>query len=178
MKKLRFLLKGGRGDGFPLTIAVTLALLLIFCGVSEYFRVSIIAQGVRDAVQQAVISTVTDNYDDVYHSVREGYAAGYYPTDDAWEESVDEGDVYTHLALTMGLTSTGEGCAKYAGDELEFTISDLRVTLSNNALASGRSDGYLATATILLEVPTRFAGKLLPPIQITLKVQAKYIPKF
>ena len=76
MKKPIFLLKGGRGDGFPMTIAVTLVLLLIFCGISEYFRVSIISQGVRDSVQQAVISTINDNYDDVYHAVREGYAAG------------------------------------------------------------------------------------------------------
>lgn len=125
-----------------------------------------------------MISTVNDNYDDVYHSVREGYAAGWFPTDDAWEESVDAGDVYTHLALTMGLTSIGDGYAKYAGDELEFTVSELRVTLSNNGLASGQSEGYLADATIVLEIPTRFAGTVLPPIRMTLKVQAKYMPLF
>ncbi|HCA28669.1 MAG TPA: hypothetical protein DEP23_03355, partial [Ruminococcaceae bacterium] len=61
----RILKKGARGDGFPLTIAVTLCILLIFCVISEYFRVSIIAQGVRDAVQQSVIATINDNYDDV-----------------------------------------------------------------------------------------------------------------
>lgn len=44
------LLKGKRGDGFPLTIAVTLCLLLIICGISEYFRLTIIAQGVRNTV--------------------------------------------------------------------------------------------------------------------------------
>ena len=76
------LLKGNRGDGFPLTIAVTFCLLLIFFGISEYFRVTIIAQGVRDAVQESVISTINDNFDDVYHAVREGYAAGYSPTED------------------------------------------------------------------------------------------------
>jgi len=80
--KRHLLLKGKRGDGFPMTIAVTLCLLLIFCGISEYFRVTIIVQGVRDAVQQSVISTINDNFDDVYHAVREGYAAGYAPTDD------------------------------------------------------------------------------------------------
>ena len=111
------LLKGSRGDGFPLTIAVTLCLLLIFCGISEYFRVTIIAQGVRDAVQEAVISTVNDNFDDVYHAVREGYAAGYSPTENGgWEESVDTGNIYAQLAATLGLTSTGSGYASYAGD--------------------------------------------------------------
>lgn len=173
------LLRGKRGDGFPLTIAVTLCLILIFCGISEYFRVTIIAQGVRDAVQQSVISTVNDNFDDVYHSVREGYAAGYFPTDDeSWEESLDTGNIYAQLALTLGLTATGDGYASYAGNELEYIISNLVVTLSNNGLASGESEGYLADATLVLEVPSSFAGTVLPSLQIQLRVQAKYIPKF
>lgn len=64
---------------------------------------------------------------------------------------------------------------KYAGNELEYTISDLSVHISNNAIASGRSEGYLATATLHLEVPTRFAGRVLPPVSLNLQVQAKYI---
>jgi hypothetical protein len=173
------LLKGNRGDGFPLTIAVTFCLLLIFFGISEYFRVTIIAQGVRDAVQESVISTINDNFDDVYHAVREGYAAGYSPTEDgAWEESIDTGNIYAQLAATLGLASTGNGYASYAGDELEYTISELAVTLSNNDLASGESEGYLANATLVLDIPTGFAGRILPPVRMLLRVQAKYIPKF
>jgi hypothetical protein len=173
------MLKGKPGDGFPMTISVTLCLLLIFCGISEYFRVTIIAQGVRDAVQESVISTINDNFDDVYHAVREGYAAGYSPTEDgAWEESIDTGNIYAQLAATLGLTSTGNGYASYAGEELEYTISELTVTLSNNGLASGESEGYLANATLVLEIPTGFAGRILPPVRVLLRVQAKYIPKF
>ena len=37
---------------------------------------------------------------------------------------------------------------------------------------------YLATATLHLEIPTRFAGRVLPPVSLNLQVQAKYIPKF
>ena len=57
-------------------------------------------------------------------------------------------------------------------------LSGLSVHISNNAIASGRSEGYLATATLHLEVPTRFAGRVLPPVSLNLQVQAKYIPKF
>ena len=78
----------------------------------------------------------------------------------------------------LGLTTDGEGYMKYAGNELEYTLSDLSVHISNNAIASGRSEGYLATATLHLEVPTRFAGRVLPPVSLNLQVQAKYIPKF
>lgn len=162
-----------------MVIAVTLCLLMLFMLISEYFRVNIIVQGVRDAVQQAVIATVNENYDDVYHSVREGYAAGWFPEGDGeWFESIDTGDIYGNLSYILGLTTDGEGYMKYAGNELEYTISDLSVHISNNAIASGRSERYLATATLHLEVPTRFAGRVLPPVSLNLQVQAKYIPKF
>ena len=122
---------------------------------------------------------VNENYDDVYHSVREGYAAGWFPEGDGeWFESIDAGDIYGNLSYILGLTTDGEGYMKYAGNELEYTLSDLSVHISNNAIASGRSEGYLATATLHLEVPTRFAGRVLPPVSLNLQVQAKYIPKF
>ena len=76
MTRLREILRDRKGNGFPLAIAITLALVIIFCGISEYIRLLIIAQGVRDAMQTAVISTVNDNYDDVYHGVREGTLGG------------------------------------------------------------------------------------------------------
>lgn len=57
MTRLREILRDRKGNGFPLAIAITLALVIIFCGISEYIRLLIIAQGVRDAMQTAVIST-------------------------------------------------------------------------------------------------------------------------
>ena len=43
----------------------------------------------------SLIHIFNDNYDDVYHAVREGYAAGWYPDGTGrWDESVDTGDVY------------------------------------------------------------------------------------
>ena len=60
------------GEGTPMILAIVLVLLMLFCAVAEFCRIWIIAQGVKEAAQQAVISTVNDNYDDVYHAVREG----------------------------------------------------------------------------------------------------------
>lgn len=76
-EKLKSLIKDKRGVSFPLVIAVTLSLVLILCGLSEYFRLYVIAAGVREAVEDAIISTVNDNYFGVYHGVREGYSGSY-----------------------------------------------------------------------------------------------------
>ena len=177
MRKLLF--RSHSGEGYPMVIAVTLCLLMLFMVIAEYFRVNIIVQGVRDAVQQAVIATVNENYDDVYHSVREGYAAGWYPDGTGrWDESVDTGDVYGQLASTLGLENTGSGYQKISNGNVEYTISGLSVELSNNALSSGQSKGYTAAVEIRLEVPVRFLGNLLPAAEMMLHTEAKYVPVF
>ena len=46
------------GEGTPMILAIVLVLLMLFCTVVEFSRVWIIAQGVKEAAQQAVISTI------------------------------------------------------------------------------------------------------------------------
>lgn len=167
------------GEGTPMILAIVLILLMLFCAIAEFSRLWIIAQGVKEAAQQAVISTVNDNYDDVYHAVREGYAAGWYPDGTGrWDESIDTGDVYGQLSETLGLENTAGGYQKISGGEVEYTISELSVVLENNSFGSGQSEGYTALVEIHLEVPVRFLGNLLPAASMTLHTEAKYVPLF
>lgn len=184
-EKIKRILKDRRGVSFPLVISVTLALLIILCGVSEYFRLQIIASGVREAVEDAIISTVNDNYAGVYHGVREGYSGGYLPDgEDSWETAVSEGDIYTYLDSTIGTSQSGGRHVKYAGDSksaMEFAIDSLSVSIRNAPLAPSdprNAQRFEADAVIRLEVPIRFGGRLLPSMHITMKVQAGYIEVF
>ncbi|MBS5467673.1 MAG: hypothetical protein KHX69_02410 [Clostridium sp.] len=185
LKKIRQILKDAGGASFPLTIAIVLTLLLFLCGISEYFRLQVIASGVKEAVEDAIISTVNDNYAGVYHGVREGYSGGYMP-DDAqdWEETLNTGDIYAYLDDTIGTQSQGGRRVKYIGDgnrEMEFAIDSLNVTIRNAPLAPSdprNAQRFEADAVVRLEVPVRFGGKLLPSMVITLKVQAGYIEVF
>lgn len=175
----KFLFRSHPGEGEPLILAIVLVLLMLFCAVAEFARIWIISQGVKEAAQQAVISTVNDNYDEVYHSVREGYAAGWLPDDaGGWDESLDEGNIYGQLARILALDSTGEGYQKTVDGEVEYIISGLSVELENNGLQSGQSQGFTALVEIHLEVPVRFLGSLLPSASMTLHTEAKYIPVF
>lgn len=168
------------GEGYPLAAAVTLALLMLILIITQYAHLLIIASGVKDALQEAVISTVNDNYADVYHAVREGYAAGYQPMGDgAFEESLDYGDIYGRLDELLGLQSDGDYHARISDrGSLEYQMSGLQVQIHNNGLASGEMENFEITATIHLEVPVSFIQKVLPPLQVTVQTKAAYTPKF
>lgn len=181
MKEINGIIRNKKGTSFPLIVAVTLALVIIFCGISEYLRLMIIAQGVRDAVQSAVISTVNDSYDNVYHGVREGYSGAYQPSADEFEESLDYGDIYGRLDKLLGLRQENGSHVKYVGNAVEFRLSGLSVDLENMPFAPespDNSSGFLADSAVKLEVPVSFGGRSLLPMKINLKVQAKYMPLF
>lgn len=182
MKRALKPLKNNHGNGYPLAVAITLVLVMIFTGISEYFRLMIVAEGVRDALQDAVIATVTENYDDVYHGVREGYSGGYQPMAEDFEESLDYGDIYDKLDLTLGLHADSGYHIKLASDttEMQFKIWNLNVDIENAPLATADREGdrFKVDSSIMLSVPISFGGKLLPPMQIKVRNSAGYTPIF
>ncbi len=181
-KKLRHTLKDNCGNAYPLAVAITLVLVMIFTGISEYFRLVIVAQGVRDALQDAVISTVVENYDDVYHGVREGYSGGYQPIAKDFEESIDYGNIYDKIDNILGLSVENGYHIKGVSDttEMQFRKWNLNVDIENAPLATADRAGnrFKIDSTIMLEVPVSFVGKLLPPMRIKVKNSAGYTPKF
>ena len=101
------LLTGQEGSMAPVAVAAAIAMLFIILGVSEYMRLVITAAGIKDAMESAVVSVVNDNYNEVYHGVREGYAAGYEPDDTGFAASVDHGDIYGRMCFLLGLEEDG-----------------------------------------------------------------------
>lgn len=181
MNKICKLLKDKKGMMFPLAITLTLAIMIIMCAVSEYIRLVIIASGVRDAMQQAIVSVINDNYDDVYHGVREGYAGGYMPNNSSWDESIDYSDVYGYMDSILGSGSFGGEHIKYSGSVIEYKFYDLDVNIENTTFAPDNpstDEMYTADAKLKLEVPMSFVGNKLSPMKINLKLKAGYRAKF
>ena len=182
MNQIKNILKSGRGAAsFPFIIAITLALIMIFAGISEYLRLLVIAKGVRDAVQSSVIATVVENYDNVYQGAREGYSGAYQPMGGSFEESLGYGDIYRRMSDVLGLSRSGNQYVKQRGDgSVEFRVWGLSVDIRNAPFAreDSPSERFVADCTIELEVPVSFGGKLLPPMRITVKTSAGYTPIF
>lgn len=182
ISKLRKMFKDNRGNSYPLAVAITLILVMIFTGASEYFRLMIVAQGVRDALQDAVISTVIENYDNVYHGVREGYSGCYQPSAEDFEEAIDYGNIYDRMETILGLSVEHGYYIKHISDEagIQYRIWGLYVDVENAPIATSDrvNDRFKIDSTIMLEVPVLFGGRLLPPMRIKVKNSAGYTPRF
>jgi len=181
MTKFKKIIKCKKGMSYPLAIAIALAIVIISCGAFEYMRLMLIAQGVRDGVQSAIISVATENYDDTYASLREGYSGGYVNNGGGFNEQLDLGDVYSRLDSVLGLGRQGAYHVKNIDGIMEYRVSSLNVTVINAPLAPSNRDTaqkFLAEATIYLEVPLSFGWSHLPSMKITLHCKAGYTPKF
>lgn len=173
-------LKEKKGSMFPLTVAIILVLLITFTSISEYFRLKIIASGIEDAVQSAVITVSIDNFDNVFSSNREGYSAGYKYDDsrEGWEEEIDIGDVYNEMDKLLGLDKQGNYYIKALADGYQYRLSDLKVNIINSPLKSNPDNKFSAESYINLEVPLSFGWEHLPPMKIRLKVKSEYMAMF
>lgn len=180
-KRIRPLFKDKSGQGAPLILAVVLVCLILACVVFEYMRLMVVAQGVRDAVQSAVVDVATENWDEAYPSLREGYSGGYQLTDDSWYENVTSGNVYGRLQDVLGLEYDNGRYVKYSGPDLEYRLSGLKLQLENAPLAPSATGGITqlnATGTVNVEVPLSFGWGHLPPMQITMKLKSTFMPRF
>lgn len=179
-KRLKLALYNKKGQGYPLAVAVSLVFMLLFTVISQYFHYFIVAQGVRDALQDATIVTVTENYADVYHGVREGYSGGYQPDSSAFSEAINYGDIYGRMCAVLGTEDGGGYYVKTANGEEEFRIYDLDVVISNATFAQSDTvgDRFVVESTIVLEMPIYFCGKVLPNLKINIRTTGGYTPIF
>ena len=180
---IKRIIKNKKAMSYPLTIAIVLSIVIMSCAGYEYLRLMLIAQGVRDSVQSAIISVSTGNYAGVYASIREGYSGGYANNGGGFYEQVNTGNVYGRLDSLLGLQREGAYHVKYVdnGNVMEYRVSDLNVKILNAPFAPPNPDSvqkFQAEATIFLEVPLSFGWSKLPSMKINLRVKAGWTPKF
>lgn len=168
-----------KGMSYPVTAALVLALLIVLCVLAEFFRLSVIVYGVRNSLQESVISVATTNYNEVYDGLREGYSGGYFMTGDCWEETLDYGDVYTQLDRLLGTNPDNSYHVKWQGEGYEYRITNLDVSISNAPFAPGDAGrNFEADVSVQLEIPLSFGWEALPPVRMTIRTKAAYMPKF
>ena len=177
-KRILIISRDAKGNFTPLAVTAVIILLLVTVCVTRFMEFWITASGIRDAFEEAIVSVVTENYNETYHCVREGYAGGYEPTGYGFYESVDVGDVSGRLGRLLGLTVRGDKLVKVNDHgDADFELSEIAINVKNTAIRTG-GEVFSADGTLLMELPLRFEGRTLFRIPIRLKVKARMREKF
>ncbi|QUH31126.1 hypothetical protein [Vallitalea guaymasensis] len=172
------LIKNKDGNAAILACVAVLIMMLLFTVIAEYIRLQTIAKGVNDAVQSSVISVVTNNWDNNYNGLRQGYAGGYTLKNSEWETDIDNGEVYADLSDLLGLQRKSGKYVKYTKKETEYSLYNLDVKIINTPIRGNENDEFSADVYITLQVPLSFGWGHLPDMIIPLKLKAKFTPKF
>ncbi|KFN12177.1 hypothetical protein P4H94_26895 [Paenibacillus macerans] len=169
------------GSGYPFAVTVVLFIMLLSCGIFEYFRLTIIAAQVRGTTQSAIIAVATENYSHIYSSLRQSYSGAFSRSGNEWRELWSAGDINGRIRRDLGLMQEGTAYVRKSSDRIEYSISGLDVKILNSPFAPaspGSARQFTAEAKIHLTVPLSFGWGHLPPMQADLNVQAVYRPRF
>ncbi len=176
-RRLKGIFVDKTGNMALIAVILVLALLMLFTATVEYLRIQMTVGSIRDALQSSIISITTENYDEVYNGIRQGYSGGYQldSVRKRWETYVDNGSVASELSKRLGLVNG----KKYAGSTIEYELSNLKVDIINVPLGmESNRETFEAQCSVKVKIPFSFGWEHLPPMNFTIKVNATYMPKF
>lgn len=163
---------------YLLALILFIVLAIIFAGLSEYTRISMICTSIRTNVEKAITTTATSNAYNTYHGVREGNSGAYEPNGSGgWSETVTTADVVYKLKSLMNLKYKDGGYIHNNKDGLEFKISNINVEAEITPLGNNKIQSTYHT-TCVVEVPFSMGFKYLPYVSINMALDSTYVPRF
>lgn len=182
IQKIKIILKEHSGSSMLFAAFIAFGIFVVSLLCYEYAHLSIVSQGIRNAVQDAATQSCSENYARLYDGVREGYSGGYaLDGSDRWSQNIDPGDTYGKLDATLKMRGEGAVHTRYdSNGKTEYSISDLSIQMTNTPFAPDDPDNahkLTCVAYVTLTLPTGFNWGV-PPMQARLRVIAGYSPKF
>jgi len=184
----RSILKDKSGTGNELyTIIFFLFFFILILFIFEYVRALIIAQGVRDAAQAAIITAATENWDSTYKGRRDGYSGAWHKSRGADEttafiEMIYKEDIAIIMNRIIGASDIGSFNQKWGTNgKVEFRYRITNIVWEHQELKprDPLSKHFKATATIDLKIPWGFNfNDQGGAIDMEIIVKAIYMPKF
>lgn len=134
----------------------------------------------RSLIEEATVSTIQNNYANVYHTSRESYSGGYLPNDTNFSESViaTNDNVYNTLVENMGFVELDNKTYAKLGsnDNVLYKIKDINLSIKNENIRSGTKN-FVATVDYTFVFPIQILS-YQKDLEIEIRVKAKHTGKY
>lgn len=177
---------------FPMILGMFFLVLIIFMLVLEYMHFVTVFKQADDAVERSVIAVATQNWDNIYQGVREGFAGANTKEaiTDEWTEVLKRDNIMVSAIDIMGLTlDSGNYVKKSADGKILYSIKpttvhaniiNVGIEESPGVTNVGSKKGLIVEVTYDISVawftPTAWGDAL--PITVTRTVRTQYKPLF
>lgn len=174
MKRIAAILSDEKGSVLVSTVAVTLTVMFLTFLAYQKIQMTIVAEGVRDAMRSAVTDAVTQNYYTSYDDMLEG-SSGAYSAVNGWANNATDGNMENRISGRLGLEEDDSGAlVRNVDGQEQYSISNIQIRVQNPPNGSDSSQlSVNATYTLSVELPLG-----LPPLQIPQSVDASFAQKF
>ncbi len=171
MERLKRILSDKSGAMGVMTIGIILILMMLSSVIYEFFRLQITAQGVKDALQDALVSVCNENYYPTYSGTRQAHSGAYVNDGTQWLPSYLTGDIYSELDSILGTEESGGLHSFSKSGKTIYTLSGLVVSVTNVPMAADdNSVMFSLTAVMQVSVPLSFGVEGLPPMTAAIRV--------
>jgi hypothetical protein len=170
----------------PLQIAIILGVLGMAMLLCEAMRLMILVNVVSSNVEDATHRVIVQQYETAYSQLRESGSGAYkINASDAWAQQITPYAVISELESELDLQKDGDMYISYAGDDKEFELSDVTVTIKNpghlETAQYGVDSGKMSAAITVKCKLFWLWGKSFasePGFTVTIKREAGFINKF
>lgn len=173
------------GISSTLAVVLILALLILFTGVYEYLRMVAIVEQVDQAVELSVQGVASENWENIYQGVREGYAGTYSKgkLTDEWEEVMNKDQILEQLKSMIDFqTESGTWVKRDEQGNVMFTLKPKETTVKilNTSISADEGEALLVETTNTISIPWVFLDSVYdaPPVEIKRKTVCGYTPRF
>lgn len=176
-KKIRLIMsdkKGEYGSTYILAVFIILFFAVFNIVFGKIYMILLNGQRIKESMKEACLYVMTSNWDELYSSIREGYAGAY---DFEGEALIDPERVYNIMQKELGVIKNEHEYIKY--DELNnvvYKYYNIKMDVNNTGFRN-TADSYNIDLSLTYEAPIKLLS-ISYPIVVDLKHKARWRAKY
>lgn len=166
--------RGSSGGTYTFAFIILFISLLVFAFYSKYSSILVLENRVEETMKEACLYVMTSHWDELYSSVKEGYAGAY---NFKGEELIDPDRVYDIMQRELETDRVGDTYVKYNSDgEILYKYYDIEMVINNTGFRN-IDDTFSVDLKITLEIPFTLLH-IYKPMAFELKSHASWTAKY
>lgn len=166
--------KGEYGSTYIFAVFIIIFFAIFNIVFGKIYMIMLNGQRVKESMKEACLYVMTSNWDELYSSIREGYAGAY---NFEGEELIDPERVYDIMQKELNTVKRENEYIKYgSNNEVVYKYYNIKMNINNTGFRN-TADSYNIDLSLTYEASINL-NKISYPIIVDLKHKARWRAKY